>query len=196
MNLNYETIKVNNELNIIPSKNSLTVKKTKEGLLKFDCGNNKEKKFATIMNNLTNLKESFKNIRIKNKGNKGNKMKELKKIINIYKNDDENNNIIKNKDENVQKEEESNKRTIKPKSMFMTEMNFLINDKNKINNNNKKKEIKEIKNINYDSFSFKELLKHIENDKKKIIDNQNDLDIMIKTTKDTHYEIWKWNHHH
>ena len=80
--------------------------------------------------------------------------------------------------------------------MFMTEMNFLINDRNKKNNKVKMKNVKEIKDTNYDSLSFKELLKHIENDKKKIIDNQNDLDIMIKTTKDTYYEIWKCNHHH
>ena len=58
------------------------------------------------------------------------------------------------------------------------------------------KEIKDIKSINYESLSFKELLKHIENDKKKIINNQNDLDIMIKTTKDTYYEIWKCNRHY
>ena len=86
-------------------------------------------------------------------------------------------------------------RIIKPNSMFMTEMNFLVNDKNKINNKNSMKKSREIRNINYDFFSFKELLKHIENDKKKIIDNQNDLDKMIKTTKDTYFEIWKYNHH-
>ena len=89
----------------------------------------------------------------------------------------------------------NNNRIIKPNSMFMTEMNFLINDKNKINNKNSMKKSREIRNINYDFFSFKELLKHIENDKKKIIDNQNDLDKMIKTTKDTYFEIWKYNHH-
>ncbi len=44
--------------------------------------------------------------------------------------------------------------------------------------------------------SFKELLKHIENNKRKIIDNQNDIDKMLKTAKDTHYEIWKYNNHH
>ena len=92
--------------------------------------------------------------------------------------------------------------------MFMTEMNFL-----KSNNNNrqkyldKMKEIKEIKNkenknienefkkSNYECFSFKVLLKYIENDKKKIINNQNDIDDMIKTTKDTYHEIWKYKHH-
>ena len=34
-----------------------------------------------------------------------------------------------------------------------------------------------------------------ENDKKKIINNQNDLDDMLKTTRDTYFEIWKCNHH-
>ena len=79
--------------------------------------------------------------------------------------------------------------------MFMTEMNFLINDKNKINNQNNIKKNRELKSINYDFLSFKELLKHIEDDKKKIINNQNDLDDMLKTTRDTYFEIWKCNHH-
>ena len=42
--------------------------------------------------------------------------------------------------------------------------------------------------------NFKELLKHIEENKKKIIDNQNDIENMLLTAKDTRNEIWKCNH--
>ena len=85
--------------------------------------------------------------------------------------------------------------------MFMTEMNFLISDKNKRKNKiketiSKNEIISEDNNSKFESMSFKELLKHIENNKRKIIDNQNDIDKMLKTAKDTHYEIWKYNNHH
>ena len=94
--------------------------------------------------------------------------------------------------------------------MFMTGMNFLMpnhlknknkekNENNDIgtnmenNENNDNLENKQ-KNINYNYLSFKDLLKHIEENKKKIIDNQNDIENMIITVKDTHNEIWKCNH--
>ena len=91
----------------------------------------------------------------------------------------------------------------KTKSMFMTGMNFLMhsnirnknkNEINSENNYNKKLENKD-ENINYNCLSFKDLLKHIEENKKKIIDNQNDIEKMLMTAKDTHIEIWKCNHY-
>ena len=193
------TINANNTnkiLNIIKIKNSLTHKKDRERFkINKEISQNKNKVYITIMNNLNN------------KNN--NKMKQIRKIINIYynENEDKNNKLIKN--ENKLKEEENqdinnNNKILNTNSMFMTEMNFL-NDNNK--NRRKIKEIKEVKNkqfkkienefkkTNYDYLSFKELLKHIENDKKKIINNQNDIDDMLKTTKDTYNEIWKFNHH-
>ena len=193
------TINANNTnkiLNIIKIKNSLTHKKDRERFkINKEISQNKNKVYFTIMNNLNN------------KNN--NKMKQIRKIINIYynENEDKNNKLIKN--ENKLKEEENqdinnNNKILNTNSMFMTEMNFL-NDNNK--NRRKIKEIKEVKNkqfkkienefkkTNYDYLSFKELLKHIENDKKKIINNQNDIDDMLKTTKDTYNEIWKFNHH-
>ena len=192
MNINYNTNKLSPKFNIITFKNSLTLKKSKERP-KLDDGNSKDKNsmnFTSIMNNI-----NYNNETNKNGIKKGNKMKEIRKIINIInKSNDENirKNILKKEDNfNIQ-----DKKFIKPNSMFMTEMNFLINDNKKIKNNKKVKEIKDIKSINYDSLSFKELLKHIENDKKKIINNQNDLDMMMKTAKDTYYEIWKCNRHY
>ena len=203
MNINYNTNQISPKFNIITFKNSLTLKKSKERP-KLDVGNSKDKNsmnFTSIMNNI-----NYNNETNKNGIKKGNKMKEIRKIINIInKSNDENINDKKmTKDENIRKnilKKEDNfniqdKKFIKPNSMFMTEMNFLINDNKRIKNNKKMKEIKDIKSINYDSLSFKELLKHIENDKKKIINNQNDLDMMMKTAKDTYYEIWKCNRHY
>ena len=46
----------------------------------------------------------------------------------------------------------------------------------------------------YNYLSFKDLLKHIEENKKKIIDNQNDIENMLITAKDTHNEIWRCSH--
>ena len=95
--------------------------------------------------------------------------------------------------------------------MFMTGMNFCMpnnhRNKNKEKNenndfdtnmesieNNDNLENREKNTINYDYLSFKDLLKHIEENKKKIIDNQNDIENMIITAKDTHNEIWKCSH--
>jgi hypothetical protein len=135
--------------------------------------------------------------------------KQFVKTVNIYfKNNFKNNESIDD-DNNIKKEENTIHKT---KSMFMTGMDFLMpnNTKNKnkkcnkekiindkLNRENKeKKDNKENKEqkFNYDYLSFKELLKHIEENKKKIIDNQNDIEDMILTAKDTHKEIWKCNH--
>ena len=132
--------------------------------------------------------------------------KEFVKTVNIYfKNNFRNNEIV---DDNNNKKEENI--IHKTTSMFMTGMNFLMpnhhknknkekNENNDIgtnmenNENNDNLENKQ-KNINYNYLSFKDLLKHIEENKKKIIDNQNDIENMIITVKDTHNEIWKCNH--
>jgi hypothetical protein len=87
----------------------------------------------------------------------------------------------------------------KTRSMFMTGMYFLgktkkykenySNRENKENEENNEKE----KKINNDFLSFSELIKQIEQNKRKIIDNQNDIEDMIQTAKETHKEIWKCN---
>ena len=207
-NTNSYIINNNKKFYMIPIRNSLTQILNEEKKKLMNARNNdKNPSYSTIfINNFNSQNEN----RILD--NNENKVKKLRKIINLYysKNEENNNfnskneNKEENKEENIFKEKENqntNNKNIKRNSMFMTEMNFLINDKN--GKRNKTKEIKEIKynkenefkNSNYDSINFKELLKHIERDKKKIINNQNDIDNMLKTTKDTFYEIWKYNHH-
>lgn len=196
-NLNSLVLKTNSKFNIIPLKNSLSFKGKIEPKLGFE---NIKEKFTLNKNDLNKGRETkndTKTKRIKNY----NKIRELKKIINIYysKNNSENisNNNISN--ENIKKKlikEEKRKfygKIDKKNSMFVTEINFLNNGKKELKP--KTKEIKTSKNLNYDFLSFKELLQHIKDDKKKIVNNQNDLDNMLKTTKDTYYEIWKYNHY-
>ena len=202
ININSYTLKTNKKFNIIPLRNSLSFEKKKERP-KLDILSNRDKitiEYFSNKNNIDSINETNKiETRLKETKN-SNKMKDLKKVINVYfsKNADEKKNKknedyikdILNREENQTIKSKINKKN----SMFVTEMNFLINNKNKYKN--ELKEIKKSKKLDYDSLSFKELLKHIENDKKKIINNQNDIDDMLKTAKDTHYEIWKCNNHH
>ena len=202
-NTNSYIINTNKKIYTIPFGNSLT-----------HILNEEKKKFINTRNNDKNPSYSttfINNINNQNENriidNTDNKAKKLRKIINLYYTKNDLDNKKENKNENVFEEKENkdinNKnKNKKRKSMFMTEMNFLINNDNnrKRSKIKKTKEIKhnkenEFKNNNYDSINFKELLKHIERDKKKIINNQNDIDNMLKTTKDTFYEIWKYNHH-
>ena len=202
-NTNSYIINTNKKIYTIPFGNSLT-----------HILNEEKKKFINTRNNDKNPSYSttfINNINNQNENriidNTDNKAKKLRKIINLYFSKNDLDNKKENKNENVFEEKENkdinNKnKNKKRKSMFMTEMNFLINNDNnrKRSKIKKTKEIKhnkenEFKNNNYDSINFKELLKHIERDKKKIINNQNDIDNMLKTTKDTFYEIWKYNHH-
>ncbi len=90
----------------------------------------------------------------------------------------------------------------KKRSMFMTGMYFLGKSKknkekceNKENNENEEgdENNEKEKKVNHEFLSFRELIKQIEQNKKKIIDNQNDIEDMIKTAKETHKEIWKCN---
>ena len=155
-------------------------------------------------NNKNYLNESFKkeNNEIKARLRRSNSLvrnenqKEFVKTVNIcFKNNFQNNENVEIDDNRNKKEDNSIPKT---QSMFMTGMNFLIsknNKKKKIKKNNSElnMENKDNKN-NYDYVSFKELLKHIEENKKKIIDNQNDIEDMLLTAKDTHMEIWKCNH--
>ena len=202
-NTNSYIINTNKKIYTIPFGNSLT-----------HILNEEKKKFINTRNNDKNPSYSttfINNINNQNENriidNTDNKAKKIRKIINLYYSKNDLDNKKENKNENVFEEKENkdinNKnKNKKRKSMFMTEMNFLINNDNnrKRSKIKKTKEIKhnkenEFKNNNYDSINFKELLKHIERDKKKIINNQNDIDNMLKTTKDTFYEIWKYNHH-
>ena len=157
-----------------------------------------------IKNNL--IKEKHDNLKRSNSLVKNENAKNFEKAVNIYFKSNFNSNEINNENveniENVKKEEEE-EHIPKTKSMFMTGMNFLMpsnirnknkNEINSENNYNKKLENKD-ENINYNCLSFKELLKHIEENKKKIIDNQNDIEKMLMTAKDTHIEIWKCNHY-
>ena len=125
------------------------------------------------------------------------------KTVNIYFKNNFHNKEITDENKNKKEGEEDVEEVVldppKTKSMFMTGMNFLMPNNYKNKNLNKKNEINlennKDKNINYNCLSFKELLKHIEENKKKIIDNQNDIEKMLMTAKDTHIEIWKCNHH-
>ena len=207
--------------NIIPLKDSYLFEKRKEKL-KFQKINNQNKRYENIrliMSNTDN-KDYKKVIKKTINVDKTNKIQQLRKIINVYykkgdnenkrKNNSENkvrnNIIIINDNEKLKEEEETNnnKKYMTKNSMFMTEMNFLIKNKKRktnkikveklINKSNKNIE-KELKaKIDYDSLTLKELIKHIENNKRRIIRNQNDIDNMIKTTRDTYQEIWKINH--
>jgi len=202
-NTNSYIINTNKKIYTIPFGNSLThiLKEEKKKFINTRNNDKNPSYSTTFINNINNQNEN----RIID--NTDNKAKKLRKIINLYYSKNDLDNKKENKNENVFEEKENkdinNKnKNKKRKSMFMTEMNFLINNDNnrKRSKIKKTKEIKhnkenEFKNNNYDSINFKELLKHIERDKKKIINNQNDIDNMLKTTKDTFYEIWKYNHH-
>ena len=138
-----------------------------------------------------------------------NKIKDLKKIINIYCNKEEpgkkkfsnSENKVINKNNNS-KDDKVEDKIVKKNFMFMTEMNFLIKNrnenkmkiKNSINKTNKNLEKKAKKTIDYDSLNLKELIKYIEKNKRRIIHNQNEIDNMLKTTRDTYHEIRKINH--
>ena len=201
--------------NIIPFRNSITQIQRNERIKLFNIRDKNKNKNPSYFTTIINNNKNQNNNSIMNQSE--NKMKKIRKIINLYytKNDERiNHNITKEENTNninILKEEENQNaynaynaynKTINTKSMFMTEMNFLNNKKNKKIKNKEIKEVKnnkiaeyQLKSTNYDFLNFKELLKRIEIDKKKIINNQNDIDEMIKTTKDTYNEIWKYNHH-
>ena len=146
----------------------------------------KPRRANSILSN-ENLKLFTKTVNVYYKNKNKSKIKE---II-----DENNNNENIEIDDNNNDIKEDNKYP-KTKSMFMTAMNFAVQKKdNNEDDNYNENIIKEDKIINYDYLNFKELLKYIESNKKKIIDNQNDIDNMIKTAKDTHMEIWKYNHY-
>ena len=121
------------------------------------------------------------------------------KTVNVYFK-----NNIKSSENNDEFQLPKNKNQFpKTKSMFMTGVNFLVNHNKNSNitniNNKLKSELNENINNNdnvksFNSISFRELLKHIEENKKKIIDNQNDIENMLKTAKDTHNETSKCHH--
>ena len=197
--------------------------KARKEKLKLQNKNNKNKRYEFI-NSIMSKTDSKDYNKVNKKTlyeDNTNKVKQLRKIINVYYKKDDNENKRKNNSENKIKnkirtindnkelnedgEQNNNNKNMTKSSMFMTEMNFLIKNKkrktNKIkiekiinkSNKNIEKEIK--KKIDYDSLTLKELIRHIENNKRRIIRNQNDINEMIKTTRDTYQEIWKINHH-
>ena len=196
---NNSIFKLNNNI-ISIKKPSLLTNKIKP-LLQYRNFQNSQFEISSLcVNSKKNIQYQFNDTRNKEKiekfrransfVNKDNS-KEFVKTVNVYfKSNFKNSESV---DEiNMPKAESHMPKT---KSMFMTGMNFLMNN-NRLNKdiNEENKENKEVKkNFNY--MSFKELLKHIEENKKKIIDNQNDIENMLKTAKDAHIEIWKCNHH-
>ena len=125
------------------------------------------------------------------------------KIVKNYNKEKNNDNTSKkeNKNQNIKNLEKYKIKNIKSNSMFMTQINFINKEENIKENKtieknviNKEDKITENK-IDYDSLNLKELIKHLRNNRKKIIKNQNDINNMIKTTRDTYNEIWNLNHH-
>ena len=193
---NNSIFKLNNNI-ISIKKPSLLTNKIKPLLQYRNFQNSQFENSSLCVNGKKNIQYQFNNTRNKEKiekfrransfVNKDNS-KEFVKTVNVYfKSNFKNSESVD--DINMPKVESHMPKT---KSMFMTGMNFLMNN-NGLNKdvNVENKEVK--KNFNY--MSFKELLKHIEENKKKIIDNQNDIEDMLKTAKDAHFEIWKCNHH-
>ena len=196
--------------NIIPIKEPYLINKEKFKQI-FDYRNYKnrsnENKFllsSINFDNKINYNKEENDVFIRK-----NKIKDLKKIINIYCNKEEpgkkkfsnSENKVINKNNNS-KDDKVEDKIVKKNFMFMTEMNFLIKNrnenkmkiKNSINKTNKNLEKKAKKTIDYDSLNLKELIKYIEKNKRRIIHNQNEIDNMLKTTRDTYHEIRKINH--
>ena len=196
--------------NIIPIKEPYLINKEKFKQI-FDYRNYKnrsnENKFllsSINFDNKINYNKDENDVFIRK-----NKIKDLKKIINIYCNKEEpgkkkfinSENKVINKNNNS-KDDKVEDKIVKKNFMFMTEMNFLIKNrnenkmkiKNSINKTNKNLEKKVKKTIDYDSLNLKELIKYIEKNKRRIIHNQNEIDNMLKTTRDTYHEIRKINH--
>ena len=196
--------------NIIPIKEPYLINKEKFKQI-FDYRNYKnrsnENKFllsSINFDNKINYNKEENDVFIRK-----NKIKDLKKIINIYCNKEEpgkkkfsnSENKVINKNNNS-KDDKVEDKIVKKNFMFMTEMNFLIKNrnenkmkiKNSINKTNKNLEKKVKKTIDYDSLNLKELIKYIEKNKRRIIHNQNEIDNMLKTTRDTYHEIRKINH--
>ena len=188
---------------IIPLK---IIKKWKNPKLKYEVYPNKrydylKNFFINKKNNYITKKEETTK-KYKSNSTKNIKIKELKIIKKYNKENNKTKNASKNEisRNNIKKIEKYKTKNIKSNSMFMTQINFLNNEKNKdnkikekniINKENKSSE----KKVDYDSLNFKELIKHLRNNRRQIIKNQNDINSMIKTTRDTYNEIWNFNHY-
>jgi hypothetical protein len=182
------------------NSNLLSLKKPNTILInKVKSINNRESDFTKTINKTKSKK--LKNNESRNKGKDANyrraysllgneNSKQFIKTLNLKKNF---RSIENAEDNNTLKEDNAFPKT---RSMFMTGMYFLgktkKNQKKFENNENEENNEKE-KKINYEFLSFRELIKQIEQNKKKIIDNQNDIEDMIQTAKETHKEIWKCN---
>ena len=74
--------------------------------------------------------------------------------------------------------------------MFITRINFTKN-LGKFNKTCEKNNLKkEDKKYLYNTANFNDLLKQLRENKKIISQNQNELEIMIKTAKDAQKELW------
>ena len=183
--------------------NLLSPKKYASILITKNCPfNNQESDFTKVITKTKSKK--LKNNESRNKDKNANyrraysllcneNSKQFMKTLNLKNNF---RNIKNVEDNNTLKEDNA---FPKKRSMFMTGMYFLGKSKknkeqyeNKENEENEENNKKE-KKINHEFLSFSELIKQIEQNKKKIIDNQNDIEDMIQTAKETHKEIWKCN---
>jgi hypothetical protein len=197
--------------NIISMKRPLLLCNKKKPVIYYNKLNNYFENQISNVDNRKNKENQTKHSKSKEKIEKAENLKSVKsavtndntkifiKTVNVYFK----NNIKSSENNDEFQMPKYQNQFPKTKSMFMTGMNFLVNhnkNSNITNINNKVKiELNEninnnenIKSFNY--ISFRELLKHIEENKRKIIDNQNDIENMLKTAKDTHNEISKCHH--
>ena len=91
---------------------------------------------------------------------------------------------------NIQKENKENKEDKENNNMFITRVNFAQN-LNKFNKTRDKNyQGKKSKNYLFNTVNFGDLLKQLRENKKIISQNQNELEVMIKTAKDAQKELW------
>ena len=183
------------------------IKKKENPKLNYEVYPNKKYDYLKnfLINRYNNYRTNKENIITKYKSNstKKVKIKELKSVQKYNKENYKSKNTSRNENikRNLKKIEKYKIKNIKSNSMFMTQVNFLnkeennkennIKEKNNINKENKSSD----KKVDYDSLNFKELIKHLRNNRRQIIKNQNDINSMIKTTRDTYNEIWNFSHY-
>ena len=155
--------------------------------------------FFEINNNNNNKIKRISNKLFINKYNSYDSLKN--KTLNIIKNEP-----IQNYDEYIEKntneiqnennqEKNKNENTVQTKNkennnMFITRINFTKN-LSKFNKTCEKNNLKkEDKKYLYNTANFNDLLKQLRENKKIISQNQNELEIMIKTAKDAQKELW------
>ena len=186
----------NSNFQVKPLKNSQSINLNSIRINKRESINDN---FFEINNNNNNKIKKIKNKLFVNKYNSYDSFKNKK--LNIIKNEP-----IQNYDEYIEKnineiqnennqEKIKNENTIQTKNkennnMFITRINFTKN-LSKFNKTCEKNNLKkEDKKYLYNTANFNDLLKQLRENKKIISQNQNELEIMIKTAKDAQKELW------